>query len=143
MREIVVLLLMAVFLCLVEKFQRAVQTAMPLHLRVDGRMVGKILAVIDGGLLDFPDGLIDFVDGDPLVPLPLGIAGLAFDVRPGVAKVLEGMEIGRVFAWLLRMQSQGSKDHGDAGHDRKENGPFHTGSMRENCVSGKHELYGG
>jgi hypothetical protein len=40
-----------------------VETAAPIEARINRRMVVQILAVIDGGFLDFVDGFIDFVNG--------------------------------------------------------------------------------
>jgi hypothetical protein len=48
---------------LVEQFGGAAETAAPLEVSVDWRVIVQVLAVFDGGLLDLGDGVIDFVDG--------------------------------------------------------------------------------
>jgi len=47
----------------VDEFQCPVETAAPVEASVNRRMIVEVLAVIDGGLLDFVDGFIDFVNG--------------------------------------------------------------------------------
>ena len=52
-----------VIVSLIDEVQRLVQTPAPIQVCVHGSMVVQILAVIDRGLLDFIDRVVDFVDG--------------------------------------------------------------------------------
>ena len=47
----------------VDEFEGTVETAAPIEAGVNCGMIVEILAVVDGGLFDFVDGLIDFVNG--------------------------------------------------------------------------------
>jgi hypothetical protein len=47
----------------VDEFESPVETAAPIETCVNRRMIVDVLAVVDGGFLDFVDGLINFVDG--------------------------------------------------------------------------------
>jgi hypothetical protein len=44
----------------IDQFQRFVQTTAPVQVCVNGNVIVQILAVVDRGLLDFIDGLVDF-----------------------------------------------------------------------------------
>src|SRR5579862_681513 len=57
----VVLFLSDVIVGLVQELQSPGETAAPIHLRIDGRMIVQILAIVDGGLLVFVDGIVDFM----------------------------------------------------------------------------------
>jgi hypothetical protein len=48
---------------LVEQLQRAVVSAGAVHLRIHRRMIVHVLAIIDGGVLDLPNGFVDLVHG--------------------------------------------------------------------------------
>ena len=80
----VVLFLGNVAMGFVDQFEGAVKTAGPIHVRVDRRMIIKVLAVVDGSLLDLIDGVIDIVNGFPFLLTQLS-AVRALQMRPGVA----------------------------------------------------------
>jgi hypothetical protein len=61
--ESVVFFLRDIVVSFVEQFDRAVQAAGPVHAGIDGRVIVDVFAVIDGGFLDFRDGVVDFVNG--------------------------------------------------------------------------------
>jgi hypothetical protein len=84
LRERVVLLLSNVPMGLVDQLEGAVKAAGPIHSGIDRRMMVEVLAVVDGSLLDFVDGLVDFVNGFPflLAEFP---AIRALQMRSGVA----------------------------------------------------------
>ena len=52
---------------LLEQFFGAMESARVVHAGVDWRMVVEILAVVDGGLLDFGNGGVDFANGFSLL----------------------------------------------------------------------------
>jgi hypothetical protein len=79
---------------LVEQFEGAVKAAGAIHVRIDGRMVVQILAVVDGGALDFVDRFVDFLNGVLLfVVHMLGRRQLA-EVSARVPQVSESVQVG-------------------------------------------------
>jgi hypothetical protein len=79
---------------LVEQLRSAVKAAGAIHVRIDGRMVIQVFAVIDGSLLDFPNGFVDFLNGMLLfVVHVLGRRELA-QVGASVPQVGESVQIG-------------------------------------------------
>jgi hypothetical protein len=61
--EAVVFFLRDVAVSFVEQFDGAAQAARPVHASVNRRVIVDIFSVVDGGFLDFGDGVVDFVDG--------------------------------------------------------------------------------
>ena len=59
----VVFFLRDVVVSFVEQFDGAAQAARPVHASIDRRVIVDIFSVVDGGFLDFGDGVVDFVDG--------------------------------------------------------------------------------
>lgn len=59
----IVFFLAAIAACVSEKFLRFVQAAYPGKMRINRRVIADIFSVIDGGALDFADGVINFGDG--------------------------------------------------------------------------------
>ena len=104
LREAVVLFLGNVVVGLVEQFEGAVETAPPIHVGIDGRMVVYVLAVIDGRSLDFANGFVDFVNG-VLFLLAQRAAIWTFEVRSGVTQIGESMQIGRMLRDRRRLCS--------------------------------------
>jgi hypothetical protein len=81
---------------LVEQFQRAMKAASAIHVRVDRRMVVQVLAVIDGGVFDFPNSFVNLVDGVLFLPvLVCGVGPLA-QVSARVPEIGERVQVGRM-----------------------------------------------
>jgi len=100
---------------LVEQFQSAVKAASAFHVRIDRRMVIQVFAVINRGVLDFPDGLIDLFDGVLFFAVHmLGRSQLA-EVGARVPQVGERMQIGRMSSRFVS-ESQSGAD-GDKKHE--------------------------
>ena len=59
----VVFFLGDIVVSLVDEFECTVETPAPIEARVNRWMIVQVLAVVDGSLLDFVDGFIDFVNG--------------------------------------------------------------------------------
>jgi hypothetical protein len=94
---------------LVEQFKGAVKAAGAIHVRIDGRMVVQILAVIDGGALDFADGFVDFLNGVLLfVVHVLGRRQLA-QVSARMPQVSESVQVGGMPSRFVG-EGQGSAD---------------------------------
>jgi len=100
---------------LVEQFQRAVKAASALHVGVDRRMVFKVLAVINRGVLDFPDGFVDLFDGVLFFAVHmLGRRQLA-EVGARVPQVGERVQVSRMSSRFVG-ESQSGAD-GDKKHE--------------------------
>ncbi len=70
------------------------KTAGAIQVRIDLRMVVQILAVIDGGVLDFADGFVDFFDGVLLFVVHVLGCGELAQMGAGMAQVSESVQIG-------------------------------------------------
>jgi hypothetical protein len=96
LREGVVFFPRDIVVCFVEQFDCAVQTTGPVHAGIDGHVIVDVFAVIDGGFLDFGDGVVDFVDGFLFLLAQFAVIG-ALQMSAGVAQIGERVEISRVF----------------------------------------------
>ena len=92
----VVFLFITISPCLAQQFQGAVDAADVVAPEVDRRVVRKLLPVVDRSCLDFANCQIDFSNGHVLVPAELPAAALAFKLRPRMAEVDQGMQVGRM-----------------------------------------------
>ena len=72
------------------------QAATVIQPRIDGRMIGQILAIIDRRPLDLANGSVDFLDGDMLVPFDLEVAAFARQMSPCVTQIVQRMKISGV-----------------------------------------------
>jgi len=116
--EAIVLFVGDVVVRLVEQFGGAAETAAPLEVSVDRRVIVQILAVFDGGLLNLGDGVIDFVDGFLFLFTQFPAVG-ALQVGSGGTQIRQGMQISRVIAagfWSRRNISGHEKQCGQ--HDK-------------------------
>jgi hypothetical protein len=85
----------------VEQFQRAMKTAAAVQARIDRRMIVQVLAVIDGGVLDFADSLVDLIDGVLLlVILPFRVSKVA-QMGAGVTQIGQRVQICRMSARIV------------------------------------------
>jgi len=84
--EAVVLFLANVAMRLIEQFQGAMQAAGPRETGVHRRMIVQILAVVDARLLDFGDGVVDFMDGLLFLVAQLAAIG-TLQMGAGVAQI--------------------------------------------------------
>jgi len=71
---------------LIEQFQGAMQAAGPRETGVHRRMIVQILAVVDARLLDFGDGVVDFMDGLLFLVAQLAAIG-TLQMGAGVAQI--------------------------------------------------------
>ena len=77
---------------LVQQLEGAVQTARPRKAGVNRRMIVDVLAVVDGGFLDFVDGLVDFVDGFLFLVFQFA-ATRTLEMRARVTQIRERVQI--------------------------------------------------
>ena len=102
MGKAVIFLLFDVMTGRVEQFQGAMITASASHVVVDGRMVIQILAIINRGVLDLCDRLVDLRDGviffsiHPAGPCP------TLQMSARVAEVGESVQVGRMSPGIIR-----------------------------------------
>src|SRR5580692_5997940 len=94
---------------LVEQFGCAMQTAAPVEVRVDGRMIVNILSVFDGGAFDFVDGLIDFANGDSLLFTQFATIG-TLQMSASVTKVGQGVKVRGMLPRRLRRCGEKRRD---------------------------------
>src|SRR5580693_3073418 len=80
----------------VEQLLCPVKAASAVHVRVDRRMVFQVLAVINRGVLDFPNGLIDLVDGVLFFAVHMAGVSRVSQVGARVPQVGERMQVGRM-----------------------------------------------
>jgi hypothetical protein len=66
------------------------QTSAPGHVRVDGDVFIGIFVIVDGRLLDYVDGVVDFVNGMPSLGAKSATIG-TLEMRASVAKVGKGV----------------------------------------------------
>jgi hypothetical protein len=92
----------------VEQFKGAVKAAAAVHVGVDWRVVIEVLAVVNCGVLDFADGLVDLFDGVLFFAVHvLGRRELA-EVSARVAQVGEGVQIGRMASGFVAEGQSGA-----------------------------------
>ena len=92
----VVLVLRDIAVRLVYQFEGPPQTAGPVHVRIDRRMIVQVLAVIDCGLLDFIDGVVDFVNGFLFLLAELPTRGTPLQLCPRISKIGKRAKICRM-----------------------------------------------
>jgi hypothetical protein len=93
---------------LVEQFQRTVEAASAVHVGVDRRMVVQVLAVINRGMLDLPDGLIDLVDGVLFFAVHMfGVRQLT-QMGARMSQIGQRMQVGRMFSRFVSETQSGA-----------------------------------
>lgn len=108
-RENVVLFLGEVAMRFIEEFEGAMIAASATEVRVNGGMIVQILAVVNGGALDFGDGLVDLDDGVFFFTVHAAGVSLACEMSPRVAKVGESVEVGGMSPWLISKAERGKQ----------------------------------
>jgi hypothetical protein len=99
----------------VEQFEGAVKAAFAIHVGIDRRMVFQILAIVDGGVLDFANGFVDLFNRSLFFIIDaIGRRELA-QMSSRVTKVGERVQIRRMAAWFVGEGKCGA--HGDKKHD--------------------------
>jgi hypothetical protein len=69
------------------------QVAGPGEVRVDRFVFVDVLAVVDGSLLDFVDGLVDFFDGLMLFDVNGAAVGTMLEMGAGVPQIRKSVEV--------------------------------------------------
>jgi hypothetical protein len=75
-----------------------VQMAAPREMSVDRFVFVDILAVVDGSLLDFVDGLVNFLDGLMLFDVDGTAVGTMLEMSASVPQIGKSVEIGGMLA---------------------------------------------
>lgn len=96
--EGVVFFLGYIVVSLINEFECTVETTAPIEARVNGWMIVQVLAVVDGSLLDFVDGGVDFPDGFVVVVTDGSPCPVVAEIVAGGAEVAERVEVVRVRA---------------------------------------------
>jgi hypothetical protein len=107
--EGVVFFLGNIVVSLVDEFECTVETSAPVEACVNCRMIVQILAVVDGGLLDFVDGFIDFVDS--FLFLFTQLAGIGtLEMGASVTEIRQSMKIRGMLFRRLRLRTNGRRN---------------------------------
>jgi len=75
-----------IVMSLVQKLAGIMQASDPGFVRINGRMVSNVLAVVDCGMFDFFDGVVDFFYGGALFSMQCASIG-AFQVCPRISQI--------------------------------------------------------
>jgi len=102
LRESVVFFLRNVVVSLVDELESPVETAAPIETRVNGSMIVQVLAIVDGGLLDFVDGFIDVVNGFLFLITEFAAIG-ALEMGARVTEIGQGVKIRWMVSRRLRL----------------------------------------
>jgi hypothetical protein len=117
LRKGVVFFLGNVVVGFVDELESPVETAAPVETCVHGRMIVDILSVIDGGFLDFVDGLIDFVDGMLFLVTQFTAVG-ALQMGSSMAEIRQSVKI----RWMLSRRLRLCRSEDDRRNDEQKRG---------------------
>jgi len=81
-------------------------TATVSEVRVDGRMVAQWLAVVNGCMLDFANGFIDFGDGVLFFVVDPARRRRMFQMSTSVAQIGQGVEISGMPSRIIRKRER-------------------------------------
>jgi len=82
-----------VIVSFVEQFLGAVKAARAVHVRIDGRMVVQVLAIINRSVLDFLDSFVNLVNGVFFFLIHVMRGREIFKMSTGVAKIGKGVQV--------------------------------------------------
>ncbi len=113
----VIFLFRDVVMCPIEQFERFAIAAPAVNVRINRRMVIQILAIIDRSALDLVDCFVDL--GDGVIFFPIHPAGPcpALQMSARVAKIGEGMQVGRMPSGFVGKGQCGANRHKKCDYD--------------------------
>jgi hypothetical protein len=82
-----------VIVSFIQQLHGAMESANPIQARIDRRVSVEILAVVDGGALDFVYGFVDFADGVLFFLIHVMGRRHAFQVSAGGAQIGKGVQV--------------------------------------------------
>jgi hypothetical protein len=136
LRRGIVFFLSYVVVGLVDEFQRPVEAAAPVEASVNRGMIVQILAVIDGGLFDFVDGFIDFVNSFLLLFTQFAAIG-ALKMGACVAEIRQSVKIRGMLSRWLRLCREERRDEEQK---RKNNEHQLVEAFHRTCGSYSNEI---
>jgi hypothetical protein len=101
LREGIVFFLRDIVVGFVDELESPVETAAPVETSVNRRMIVDVLAVVDGGFLDFVDGLIDLVNGMLLLVTQFAAIG-TLEMGASVTEIRQSVKIRGMLSRRLR-----------------------------------------
>ncbi len=107
--EYVILFFGKIAVCLVEEFERAMIAASVSEVGVDWGMIIQILPVINGGVLDLSDSLVDFGDGMFFFTVHVAGVSLMCQMCACVAQVSQRVQISRMSSWVFSESHRGTE----------------------------------
>src|ERR1700735_2787435 len=102
---------------LVQQFQGAVEASPAVPVGVDRRMVVQVLTVINRGVLDFADRLVDLVDGVLFFAVHMFGRRHLTQMRARMTQISESMQVGRMPSRFV-----GESHDGAEGNDHRKYG---------------------
>ena len=96
----------------VQEFHGAVETAGPIQTGVNGDAIIDVLTILNGGLFDFVDGLIDLVNRFFFFVLQLTVIG-TFEVSASSAKIGKSVQVSRMTALRSRIARSNRKKYSE------------------------------
>jgi hypothetical protein len=115
LRKAVVFLVSNILMSFFEELFGAMETASVIETGVDRRMIIQIFAIVDGGFLDFVDGIIDGVNGFFVTEFA---TIMAFEMSASGAKIAESVKISGMLA-LSEGLARCERD--EQGEDKSDN----------------------
>jgi hypothetical protein len=98
---------------MVEQLFSRVETARTVDMRIDWRMVVQVFAIINRGMLDLGNRIIDFGDGCLFVDVGPGIGTEFVQVGAGKSQVAQCVQVGRMGSGNLRMSTTATECGGE------------------------------
>jgi hypothetical protein len=98
----IVFFLAAIVASVIEQFLRLVQTAYPRKMRIDGCVIVDIFSVVDGGVLNFGDSVINPVDGISLLFFQFAAVG-PFQQAARKAEIGERVQVCGMLSLCVRL----------------------------------------
>lgn len=138
LREGVVFLVGDILMGFFEELLGAMETASVVETGVDWWMIVQIFAILDGGFLNFVDGIIDSVNGFFFLVTELA-AIVMFEMGASGAKIAEGMKISRMLALSEGLVGRKREEQGDGTSDNRNCGdglPRHEFSLMDLALFG-------
>jgi hypothetical protein len=121
LRERVVFLVSDILMGFFEELLGAMETASVVETGVDRRMIVQIFAIVDGGFLNFVDGIIDGANGFFFFVTELA-AIVTFEMGSSGAKIAEGVKISRMLALSEVLFGRKREEQGDGTSDNRGSG---------------------
>ena len=110
----IIFFLLDIVMSLVQKFAGIMQTSDPGLVRINGRAVFDVLAVVECGALDFINGVVNFFNGGVLFSMESATVG-PLQMRARIAQIGERAQVG----WMLALSMDVLRREREQERDRR------------------------